>query len=43
MCTYVPDTWSPMCSLDVRICLGQIEPCSEIPKHFVATKDEETL
>lgn len=21
----------PMCSLDVRICLGQIEPCSEIP------------
>lgn len=30
MCTYVPDTWSPMCSLDVRICLGQIEPCSEI-------------
>lgn len=31
MCTYVPDTWSPMCSLDVRICLGQIEPCSEIP------------
>lgn len=31
MCTYVPDTWSPLCSLDVRICLGQIEPCSEIP------------
>lgn len=31
MCTYVPDTWSPTCSLDVRICLGQIEPCSEIP------------